>query len=318
MERLSLTDSRKAELESRWQAVCEPLPGRIPYLNRRPCRIRAAEDGRRFIDLLEARFPGKLSVTEWEKVFEQGQLVREDDQVPVNDPYVRVTAGHRYQRLLPDWVEPDIASDLQVVAEDETLLILDKPSPLPMHEGGRFFKNTLKWLMAQAWPEMNVRYTHRLDAETQGLLICVKGNEARNEVQGQFARNEVGKVYHALVHGQPSWKDRLVETPVPAEGREWGKPLSAATELRVLEQRLGGRALVEARPKTGRTHQIRVHLWQEGHAIVGDRRYLPEHQVGEKEIGVKGDEPLCLLSAKVTFRHPSTQEELTFCSERSL
>jgi len=194
-----------------------------------------------------------LSVAEWEKVFEQGQLVREDDQVPVNDPYVRVTAGHRYQRLLPDWVEPDTASDLQVVAEDDTLLILDKPGPLPMHEGGRFFKNTLKWLMAQAWPEMNVRYAHRLDAETQGLLVCVKG-----------------------------------------------------------------RALVEARPKTGRTHQIRVHLWQEGHAIVGDRRYLPEHQVGEKEIGVKGDEPLCLLSAKVTFRHPSTQEELTFCSERSL
>lgn len=309
---------RKEELEARWQACCDPLQGCIPYVNRRPCRIKASEGGRAFIEVLAGRFPGKLSQEEWRQVFREGLIVEKATGEPVTEPNLRVITGHQYERLLPDWVEPEVATDLKVIHEDEVLLIIDKPAPLPMHEGGRFCKNTLMWLMSQAWPELDVRYAHRLDAETSGALVCVKGRNYRSAVQLSFEQGDVSKSYLARVQGWPDWEEKLVENTVPAEGRAWGKPLEAATEMKILERSANGTALVEACPLTGRTHQIRVHLWQEGFPIVGDRLYLPEEKLGVAEIAGMGAEPLALRSWKIAFPHPITGELVHFEAEGRL
>lgn len=303
---------RREELEIRWHSCCDPLPGCQPYLNRRPCRIKAKEGGRPFVEVLANRFPGKLSEEEWRQVFRDGLLLRKDTEEPVTDPDLRVTTGHQYVRLLPNWVEPEVATDLRVVFEDNVLLIIDKPAPMPMHEGGRFCKNTLMALMARAWPELDVRYTHRLDAETSGVLVCVKGQEYRNVVQLAFEQGKVGKSYLALVAGHPEWEHQVVERTVPAEGRWWGKPLPAVTEFQVLEHRRDGTSLVEAKPITGRTHQIRVHLWQEGFPIVGDRLYLADGQLGVAEIAGVGAKPLALRSWKIALPHPESGKRVTF------
>ena len=309
---------RNEELESRWRACCEPLPGGIPYLNRRPCRIKAAEGGKSFITVLAERFPGKLSDEEWRAVFRDGLIVSKATGETINDPEVKVVTGHQYERLLPDWVEPAVATDLKVIYEDEVLLLIDKPAPLPMHEGGRFCKNTLMWLMGKAWPELDVRYGHRLDAETSGVLVCVKGREHRSSMQTLFEQGDVSKNYLARVHGHPEWDALLVDRAVPAEGRVWGKPLEARTELTVMERSEDGSALVEARPLTGRTHQIRVHLWQEGFPILGDRLYLADGHLGQPEIAGLEAQPLALRSWKIAFPHPATGKQISFEVERRL
>lgn len=303
---------RKEELEARWNACALPLAGSIPYLNSRPCRIRAKEDGEPFVEVLANRFPGRMSAEQWLQVFADGLVVKKGDGEVIVDPYLRVKAGQQYVRLFPDWVEPDVATNLKVVHEDEALLIVDKPAPLPMHEGGRFYKNTLMWLMNQAWPELSAGYAHRLDAETSGVLVCVKGREHRNRVQQSFEEGKVGKSYLARIQGWPEWSQKLVEEPVPAEGRSWGKLQQATTEFCTLEKYPDGTALVEARPVTGRTHQIRVHLWQQGFPIVGDRLYLPQGEKGEVQVAGLGAEPLALRSWKISFPHPITGEEASF------
>lgn len=313
-----MRNRRYEELEARWRACCDPLPGCKPYLNRRPCRIKAKEGGLPFIELLANRFPGKLTEEEWLAVFAQGQMITKDGAEVISDPYLQVRTGDEYVRLLPNWVEPAVGTDLKVIYEDEVLLVIDKPAPMPMHEGGRFCKNTLLSLMEKAWPELDVRYTHRLDAETSGVLVCVKGQDYRNAVQKQFEESKIDKSYLARVQGHPDWECKLAEHNVPAEGRSWGKPLEARTEFFVRKINDDGTALVEAQPLTGRTHQIRVHLWQEGVPIVGDRLYLPNGERGKVEIAGLDAEPLALRSWKISLFHPVSGERVSFQATEEL
>jgi RluA family pseudouridine synthase len=118
---------------------------------------------------------------------------------------------------------------------------------------------------------------HRLDKEVSGLVLFALHAESHRELSMAFERREVKKTYLALVHGRPAWASLLADQPIFAFGSgrmgvdAWrGK--ASTTELRVL-RRGEAHALVEARPITGRRHQIRVHLHAAGHAIAGDLRY---------------------------------------------
>jgi 23S rRNA pseudouridine1911/1915/1917 synthase len=150
---------------------------------------------------------------------------------------------------------------------------------------------------------------HRLDAGTSGLMVVAKDEPGRAGLSAQFRRHEVERVYLALVRGVPEHDRFLIDASLErsrarirvtaAAGR------AAATEIEVRE-RFDRAALVEARPRTGRTHQIRVHLSAAGHPILGDRTYGGG---GDQATRLGLDRPF-LHSWRIAFDHPVTGERI--------
>ncbi len=193
---------------------------------------------------------------------------------------------------------------------DEDLLVVIKPAGLRSTPDG--WDPTLPHLRAVLEPEYGRLWlVHRLDKDASGVMVLARNAQAHRALSQQWEAREVEKVYHALTHGEPDWQERVVQAPLRANvGRRkrtvvhpQGKP--AETALRVI-RRLAGYALVEARPKTGRRHQVRVHLYHAGHPIVADPLYGPGPQPGEP-IG-----RLALHARRLAFRHPRTGEPLRF------
>jgi 23S rRNA pseudouridine1911/1915/1917 synthase len=200
-----------------------------------------------------------------------------------------VRAGLRFVLLKEVDDEPEAGADvpIRIVHDDPHLLVLDKPAGLAVHPSARYFKHTVtQWLSDHALNADGTRpdLAHRLDRETSGLLACGRTKEATRAMKFLFVRKEVEKSYLALVHGRVERDAFVIDVPmrltetikVIMEAHPDGLP--SQTEVRVLKRGVfrgdgGAATLVECRPKTGRQHQIRVHLAHVGHALVGDKIY---------------------------------------------
>lgn len=213
-----------------------------------------------------------------------------------------------------------------VIYEDDALIVFDKPSGL-LVAPDRWDKARVN-LMGEVHAKLghHVANVHRLDADTSGLLLCAKTKPALDVLSGQFQSKTVTKIYHALVVGAPALDDYTVDFVLKedeaAPGRmcvvkKHGK--AAVTQFRVLE-RFGAFALVECRPLTGRTHQLRVHLAASGTPILNDPFYGNDTRLllsGLKR-GYKGradEKPLitrlALHASELTVAHPVAREPLT-------
>jgi 23S rRNA pseudouridine1911/1915/1917 synthase len=198
----------------------------------------------------------------------------------------RVGAGDALEVRLPPAVAVDLAPEpipLRVVYEDADLLVVDKPAglvvhPAPGHAGGTLVNAVLAHAPAVAMNgTLRPGIVHRLDKDTSGLMVVAKTDAARAALVEQFVGRTVLKEYLALVHGQPA-AQAVVDAPIGRDPRNRqrmgvvadGRP--AQTEVAVVET-FPGYALVQARLRTGRTHQIRVHLAFIGHPLVGDPVY---------------------------------------------
>lgn len=233
-----------------------------------------------------------------------------------------VRAGEEYLRIHPGMIEPPVNPCVRVLYEDEALIVLHKPAPLPMHSCGRFHRNTLQHILHEAWEPEKPRPAHRLDANTSGLVVCARTRRFAKLLQPQFARGEVEKVYLARVRGHPAGDRFMIDVPIAAEACDLGareireEGLAARTEFTVLRRDADGTSLLEARPMTGRTNQIRIHLWHAGHPVSGDPVYLPGGARGDRQTLAPEDPPMCLLAWKLAFRHPLDGREMTFTAER--
>jgi len=138
-------------------------------------------------------------------------------------------------------------------------------------------------------------------------------------LQPQFARGAVEKLYLARVQGQPPEDGFSCNAPISAASGELGSRIvdeesgqNARTEFRVLKRNADGTTLLEARPLTGRTNQIRVHLWHLGFPVWGDPVYLPDKKIGDTQTLAVDDSPLCLHAWQIKFVHPLTRQPVSF------
>jgi UPF0176 protein len=311
-------EQQREQIEQRHAAIraaTTPLPGSVPYDHERPLHIPAACDQKTIVDAFDHVMP-HIGREAWLQAAQNGRLTGKDGR-PVSADHI-VRAGEHYLHHTPAMREPDVDPGIRVLHEDEAILVLNKPAPLPVHVGGRFNRNTLQYILNLVWHPLRPRTVHRLDASTTGVMLLCKTQHFARLVQPQFERGEVGKVYLARVQGHPAQDAFICDAPVSAEaGKLGGRTVDEAgqeakTEFRVLQRAADGTALVEARPITGRTNQIRIHLWHLGHPILGDAAYLPGGQVGETQTLAVTDPPLCLHAWKLAFNHPLTKQRVEF------
>ena len=215
-----------------------------------------------------------------------------------------------------------------IVFEDEDILVLDKPGGMVCHSAQRpEYSSVADWLRTRG--VQTPRMINRLDRETSGLVVVAKNERAAKILGKAVLRREIEKQYLAICWGKFEQERGVVDEPIAVSktavvytkrvvDRVTGKP--SATEFAV-ENRLRGYTVVRLRPRTGRAHQLRVHLAWLGHPIVGDKVYGPDEKLYlefiEKGVTKEMLDKLLLprhaLHAEtVTFRHPRTGEQREF------
>ncbi len=254
----------------------------------------------------------------------------------VNDVVVaanyKVHRGERvHVRLIepPDKLHVAEPLPLDIIHEDPWLIVVNKPAGQIAHPSGDIQAGTLSnalqyYLDCQTRVKGLLRpgIVHRLDQFTSGVTVVSKEHLAHRRLSFQFEQRQVKKTYLALVHGNLDWNRLLIDRPIGASSDRNGirmstrldatDPKPAKTEIHVVE-RLDSYTLVEVRPKTGRLHQIRVHLSAIGHPIVDDPFYgLDEGAQEPFETPIVGRQ--ALHASRIQFRHPITQETVAFAA----
>jgi UPF0176 protein len=308
-------DRTIAEREAAIARATTPLPGSVPYDNLRPLSISAKYDGAALLEMLCAVFP-HLSREYWQERFERGLIV-DDRQQPVGLERI-VRSGERYLNRMPAMSEPAVNAAIRVLHEDAAIVVVDKPAPLPLHPSGRFNRNTLQSILNDVYQPQKLRPVHRLDANTTGVVLFARTGAMARKLQTAFAAGAVDKLYLARIQGSPEAEGFVCDAAIGTATTDLGardvdeQGLPAVTEFRVLRRFDDGTTLVEARPITGRTNQIRVHLWHLGWPIVGEQAYLPGRQLGETQTHGVDDPPLCLHAWRIEAEHPQSGERVAF------
>ena len=308
-----------ASIARRHEAIRQaatPLPGSVPRDSYKPLNVPADCDGRTLLEML-GRVVKNRTREYWEEEFARGLIVNLEGERVFADQVVR--GGQRYRHIFPNVTEPDVNSAVEILHEDEALIVLNKPAPLPMHAAGRFYRNTLQHLLNAAYHPEKPTPAHRLDANTTGVVLMTRARHFAGKLQSQFERGQVEKMYLVRVSGRPEAETFSCDAPISTESGELGSRTvdeeggdSARTEFRVCQRLADGTTLLEARPLTGRTNQIRVHLWHLGFPVVGDPVYLPGKKFGDRQTLGVGDPPLCLHAWRIKFVHPLSRQPMEF------
>jgi len=293
-----------------------PLPGSQPRNQFKPLNIPRNCDGLTLLGAL-SRMVGTMPEAGWQAEFVRGRIVSLD-QTPVAATQI-VRAGQCYQHLFPAVIEPAVNGAVEILHEDKALVVVNKPAPLPMHASGRFYLNTLQHILNTAYHPQTPHPAHRLDANTTGLVLVARTRLLASRLQAQFAAGRVKKTYLVRVPGPLPADDFYCDAPISTgAGKQCSRTvdrengLAARTEFRALRHLADGTNLLEARPVTGRTNQIRVHLWHLGIPVYGDPTYLPGGKFGRTQTLAVGDPPLCLQAARASFLHPLSLEPVEF------
>lgn len=256
-------------------------------MSARPFAFTVAPPGGRLDRLLADQLP-EVSRTRLQELIRSGHVFV--DGLPAGRPGQRLTGDEHVRGVLPAPVPSDLTPEaipLAVVFENADLLIVDKPAGMVVHPAAGHARGTLVHAALAHAPdlrgvggELRPGVIHRLDKDTSGLILMAKHDQAHHFVQAQFKARTVEKVYLALVDGQPPTPQGRVEAPIGRDPRQRkrmavlpeGRGRAAQTTYRTIEI-FAEHALLEARPHTGRTHQIRLHLAFLGCPVLGDRVY---------------------------------------------
>lgn len=307
-----------------------------PELSSEPSEfvVRARMVGKRIDAYLASRYPD-FSRSVIQKVIDAGAVLINDQ--PTKASY-RVREGDRIRIWLPDLGDGSFQAEdipIGIVYEDDFFTVVDKPAGLITHPGRGNWSGTLVNALQYHFDNLSSvggdnrpGIVHRLDRDTSGLLIVAKDDKAHRELAAQFEARTIKKEYLALVYGAPSRDSDYIEKPLGTHPvvrvkvairaiEDGGK--EAVTFYEVLE-RFDGYALVRCLPKTGRTHQIRVHLAHIGHPILADKAYAGRSAVTLGDLlGQDHPDAAQVLIARQALHahalhlfHPITREPINF------
>ncbi|CAM2008271.1 RluA family pseudouridine synthase [Acanthopleuribacter pedis] len=195
-------------------------------------------------------------------------------------------SGDQPRLFRPPWEEPVVPDDIHIVHEDASLLVVDKPPGLPVTPTGDFYQNTLLHLLRAQTNNAALSPVHRLDIETSGLIAFAKQPDQRGFYQMQFQQNRIAKSYTALVFGRFPTKLTIIEMPLAKDSLIYTKAvpdpdgIPARTEVAAVAHDLDqDMSVLELKPITGRTNQLRAHCAGLGFPIVGDKKYGADPQL---------------------------------------
>ena len=268
---------------------------------------------------------------EWQQRLQSGQVLLNNAETTAE---TILQAGQWLIYHRAPWQEPDVPLAFEVLYEDAALMVVTKPSGLPVLPGGGFLEHTLLWQLQQRYPQETPLPIHRLGRGTSGLLLLARSPHARAFLSQQMRENTLHplgdrpmhKVYRALVQGN-SMPDRFsVTAPIgkqahPVLGYIYAvhpQGAFAQSDCQVL-RRDAETALLEVTILTGRPHQIRIHLAAAGYPLVGDPLYaiggVPriERSSTDGKLPVPGDCGYHLHAMHLRFTHPNGHQ-MTFTS----
>lgn len=273
--------------------------------------------------LAEAR--PELSRTRWQQLIDDGLVTLDGEPVKTS---LRLEGGERVRVVLPEVKESDLRAQkipLDILYEDGDLLAVNKPAgmvvhPAPGHSEGTLVNAVLGYCpdLEGIGGERRPGIVHRLDKETSGIILVAKSDKALRHLQRQFKQRTVEKRYLALVEGHIQPPRALIDAPIgrdpnnrkqmavirPGSGYRKRRAKTRYDTLKKYGTAAGGFTLVECRPITGRTHQIRVHLAFAGYPVVGDTTY------GRRRQRIELDRHF-LHAASLAFRRPSDNADMT-------
>ena len=252
----------------------------------------------------------------------QGQLTKASHRVKRDEEIYVVPAPSEPSDLLPEPIS------LKIIYEDNELIVVDKPAGLVVHPGAGNRQGTLANALLYHFEQVSrsdgIRpgIVHRLDKETSGLLVIAKNELVHDFLATQFKQRKVKKTYFALVYGKLKKKQGVVDISLGRDHHSRTKISTNSRRVRQAETQYKvirfyrDFTYVEVTPRTGRTHQIRVHFQHLGHPVVGDDKY------GKKAFGHLEKTDLCLVTNnlgrhflhahRLSFIHPRTQKQVFF------
>ena len=255
-----------------------------PYPLTRTLLVKPKDAGKPLVSFLTERF-SFVSSEEWLRRIEK-KWVWFDDGAAGPDSVLK--SNQIIYHHTPAVKEPSVPNDVQIIRVSENWVIAFKPAPMPMHQGGRYYKNTLTYILEKAG-YTNLSIVHRLDSVTSGLVLLSRNKETANRFQIAFSSNKVEKWYYALVKG--SLKESItVQASIRRKKGfvfECGDNLPGAKPAETILESVctdGDKSIVKCKPVTGRTHQIRLHLREAGLPILNDPIYGPNGDSSGKRL----------------------------------
>lgn len=288
-------------------------------MNERRVRFEISQPGNR-LDLALVAYIPEFSRTRLQQLIRQGLVTVNGEAI--TKPGIHLEVGEVVEVIIPE-VKPSLLQaeniPLDIVFENEDLMLVNKPAGMVVHpsfghESGTLLNAALAHApdMVGIGGEIRPGVVHRLDKDTSGLIVLAKNDASLQMLQQQFKERQVDKVYIALVDGQPPTPDGRVEAPIGRDSRHRqkmavvhpGKGRDAITVYHTIDA-FPEHTLLDVRPKTGRTHQIRVHMSFIGCPVVGDQVYGHRHptlSIGRHFLHATG----------LTFRLPGENEPRSF------
>lgn len=268
------------------------------------------------LDAYIAKKREDLSRVMVQKLIENGKVLVDGKKRKIS---YKVQVGEVIELDIPEAKETGIKAEdipLDIVYEDEDIIVVNKPKGMVVHPANGNPDGTLvnaimahcKGSLSGIGGEIRPGIVHRLDKDTSGLLIVAKNDKAHINMSEQIKNREVKKIYIALVRGVVPENEATINMPIGRSTKDRKKMAvrkdgkEAITHFKVLK-RYANYTLLEVKIDTGRTHQIRVHMAEIGHPVVGDMVYSN----GKNEFGIQGQ----MLHAKsLDFKHPISGKQM--------